>query len=135
MKVFAILTCLAMCAFQGLTAHAGCEHHHDSITPPHGGQLEHTDSELLVELVEEEGNLQVYVMDHDLNLLPVAQVALQGYVEFPRGRQENLEVSFLKNQDHFFSEVTVSPRVYRYTLVLTAEYQGETTNVQFVIEK
>lgn len=130
MKSFitAILTLIAgLSAF----AHEGHDKTPGALSAPHGGQLKGT-SQLYIELVSEPTGFKLYTLDHDLKIIPIKEVKIEGTAKRPKQKQS--EKLILNNLENFLEAKVDAKGSHRYTIDLKLTYKGKTESISFNVE-
>jgi len=112
-------------------SHEGHDKTPGSLTAPHGGQLKGT-SLLYLELVSDSTGFKIYTVDHDLKMIPVKDVKIEGVVKWPK--QKKSEKLTLSASESFLESKVDAKGSHRYTVELKVIYKGKTENVSFNIE-
>ncbi len=134
MKYLQIALALLVCSAGQTFGHAGCHKAPGEHAAPHGGLLEHTEH-ILVELVDTENPMEIYVLDGDLKPLPTSKAKVKASIELPRRSRASAQVQLEDKGSHHAAFVTTKGRLHRYTLVVeVTEEDGHIETVRFQVE-
>lgn len=127
-----------MCVSSPLAAHGpgcSCCHHGDTIAAPHGGMVDHAhNTGLVVELLANDGNFQVYVFEHDLQPAPKQEFSLNATLELSRRHGGAQEIPLTFKNGAFVGSVEIPERAFYYKVRLNLEHEGQSDEVVFTIE-
>ncbi|MCB1134817.1 MAG: hypothetical protein KDK78_01010 [Chlamydiia bacterium] len=124
-----------LCAVPALVlGHAGCHKAPGEHAAPHGGLLEHNEH-ILVELVDTQNPMEIYVLDGNLNPIPAAKAKVKATLELPPRSRATGEVRLEDRGSFHAAYVTTKGRVHRYTLVVeVTDADGDVSTVNFQVE-
>jgi len=104
------------------------------MAPPHGGIMEHIKNHQYVELVADTGRIAVYLLDRDLETLPIDHITMTGKLRLPRQQKSPLSVEFKPQYGCFIANINLDERVHRYALELTIKSNTDIQKVKFQVE-
>lgn len=115
----------------GVLAHEGHDKSPGAVAAPHGGVVQGT-SHIYLELVTKSDGVHVFPFDHDMKLIPLKDVKLEGTMALPKkGKSE--AVKFTPEGDAFTAKIDAKG-AHRYTLDLSVVHGGKKEKVKFNVE-
>lgn len=120
-----------------LSAGPGCGHHHhgEFLSAQHGGVTEHAENTgLVLELLANEDNVEVYVFDSDMHPLPSDTVAMSGVLELPRrlGGASDLPLAYADGA--YTAAIDIPSRARYYKIRLSVTHREKQDEVVFTVE-
>lgn len=114
-----------------IMAHEGHGQMPGAVSAPHGGQVKGTDN-LYLELVSGTNGFTIYVTDHDMKMIALKDVKIEGTLKLPRQSQVQ-RLTFVEKGQGFATTVQVKG-THRYTVDLKVTHAGKTEQVSFNVE-
>jgi hypothetical protein len=103
----------------------------------HGGTIKGGNA-VYLELVQEGEQLKLYPMTHELEPIPLGELRLEATAQLPRAKEKK-PVPFsartaAQSVDSHFSGSVQAQGAHRFSLEVTAHYQGKKDRVVFQVE-
>jgi hypothetical protein len=118
-----------------LAAHCNCKlHSGGGVHAQHGGEIEITDHHMVVELVVDGPQHTIFVMNEDLQTIPVEKMDVRARILFPRGRGDPQELALEGKGDRLLGGAQLPKRLHRYAVEIDVRHGEDEEQVRFVVE-
>ena len=132
LRYLTIATAALALTTQGLY---GCAcHSAPGFVAPHGGDIEESNREHHVELVADSAQVSLWIMDHELEMLPLDAVEISAQLKLPRSNREPIPLELRARGNRYVANINLPRRTHRYTVLVTLKDGAWSDTIEFNVE-